>query len=186
MNNTPANKKALDAELKHMEQMHQDYEAELVKMRQMRQEYESKLNKVGTSDAELGQGNYDSLKAAIDKITLFGFFRAKYDHDDRDGIGSGANNKHFYMDLEAKMKVSDDWEAHFQSETRKGYTVNQSWRDDNDATTTNDAGSSDQDGTLQRVWVEGKPYGVGVALGTKWWGLGFQNVLRTCGRWYSG
>ncbi|SHI00035.1 hypothetical protein VA7868_01192 [Vibrio aerogenes CECT 7868] len=163
--------KALDAEVAKMEQMHQTYEAELQKMRQMREKYESNLAKMNDPKLDEGSSGYEALKAAIDRITFYGFFRAKYDHDDRDEIGLGAdtNNRHFYMDFEAKMKVSDEWEAHFQSEARKGYTVNQSWRDD--------PGSDDQDGTVQRIWVEGHPYdGVGLALGTKWWGLGFQAV----------
>jgi hypothetical protein len=66
------------------------------------------------------------------------------------------------------MKVGKTWEAHFQSETRKGYTSNQSWR--------SSASSDDQDGTFQRIWVEGRPGALGVMVGTKWWGYGFQCV----------
>jgi hypothetical protein len=173
-NNSSITQKKLDAELNRMEKMHQDYEAELIKMRQMRQDYEAKLKNIDTlpetkTDTELDDKSYKTLKDAIDRIYIYGLFRAKYDHDDPQPDGSGANNKHFYMDLEAKMKVSDNWDAHFQSETRKGYTVNQSWRE-------GDATDSDQDGTLQRIWVEGDPYDIGVELGTKWWGLGFQAV----------
>lgn len=96
-------------------------------------------------------------------------YQAKYDHDDSSASGGAENNnKHFYMDLEGKMKVGKTWEAHFQSETRKGYTSNQSWR--------NSASSDDQDGTFQRIWVEGHPGALGVTVGTKWWGYGFQCV----------
>lgn len=72
-----------------------------------------------------------SLEKKVDKIQLSGFVRAKYDHDSSTkDVGSQNNNKHFYMNLEGRMKVGNQWEAHFQSETRKGYTVNQSWRTD--------------------------------------------------------
>lgn len=151
------------ADHERMEKLQQQYEAELTKMEQLRTQYEAELKKMNTSDS-----NYASLKKDIDRIQISGFVRAKYDNDDKAGIGSQNNNKHFYMDFEGKMRVSDEWDAHFQSETRKGYTVNQSWRDN--------SSSSDQDGTFQRIWVEGRPGKLGVVVGTKWWGYGFQNV----------
>lgn len=113
---------------------------------------------------------YEALNKRLDNVMLSGFVRAKYDNDATDGSGERDNNKHFYMDFEGKMKVSKDWDAHFQSETRKGYTVNQSWRK-------GDTKNDDQNGTFQRIWVEGHPGALGVTVGTKWWGYGFQNVL---------
>lgn len=160
------------AQLKDMQKTQEKYETELSKIRQLRQKYEAELKKLDTQAQQAkieNKSKYDSLKEKLESITIFGFVRGKYDHDNREGIGSGTNNKHFYMDLEGKMKVSENWVARFQSETRKGYTVNQSWRDGN-------TGDDDQDGTFQRVWVEGNPYNIGIELGTKWWGLGFQNV----------
>lgn len=152
------------ANLSKLEKLQQKYEDEITKMQQLRQQYQDELQKIQSKDKD-----YNSLKDQINKVILSGFIRTKYDNDSEDGIGSGSNNRHFYMDLEGKMKVSKDWEAHFQSETRKGYTVNQSWRN-------GDSGSSDQDGTFQRIWVEGHPGKLGVTIGTKWWGYGFQNV----------
>ena len=130
------------------------------------QEYQAELQKMEARN----EARYQELSDKVNKIQLSGFVRAKYDHDSADNVSAGAenNNKHFYMDLEGKMKVSRDWEAHFQSETRKGYTQNQNWR--------TSSGSDDQDGTVQRIWVEGHPGKLGVTLGAKWWGLGFQNV----------
>ena len=111
---------------------------------------------------------YQELSNKVDRVQLSGFVRAKYDNDDAVS-GSENNNKHFYMNLEGKMKVGKTWEAHFQSETRKGYTSNQSWR-------SNGASDDDADGTFQRIWVEGHPGALGVTVGTKWWGYGFQCV----------
>jgi len=122
-------------------------------------EYGSELKKL--------DDKYNDLDKRVDNVMLSGFVRAKYDNDATDHVGND-NNKHFYMDLEGKMKVGKDWDAHFQSETRKGYTSNQSWR--------NNSKSDDQDGTFQRVWVEGHAGTVGVKVGTAWWGYGFQNV----------
>lgn len=114
--------------------------------------------------------HFQELSDKVDRVQLSGFVRAKYDHDDAaTSVGAENNNKHFYMNLEGKMKVGKIWEGHFQSETRKGYTTNQSWRSGN-------SDSSDQDGTFQRIWVEGRPGVLGVTAGTKWWGYGFQNV----------
>ncbi|MCE0495151.1 hypothetical protein [Vibrio salinus] len=170
---TSVDQKALDAQMQRMEEMHKSYEAELLKMTQMRKEYEARLEQAKTEEATPGamsEESYEKLKSLVDRIYFYGFFRAKYDVDDLDtDVGSGTNNRHFYLDFEAKMKVNDNWNAFFQSETRKGYTVNQSWRE-------GDAGSSDQDGTVQRIWTEGNVHGVGVTVGTKWWGLGFQAV----------
>ena len=149
-------------QIQKIEQLQNQYEVQLQELEALKAQYKN------NDQAENG-ATYQSLKELMDRISIFGFFRAKYDHDDPEPTGSGANNKHFYMDLEGKMKVSDIWDARFQIETRKGYTVDQSWRD-------GDKGSSDQDGTLQRIWVEGRPANIGVALGTKWWGYGFQAV----------
>lgn len=123
------------------------------------------LNKRVTTN----ENDIKDLKARVDNVMLSGFVRAKYDNDSANALGAENNNKHFYMDFEGKMKVADQWDAHFQSETRKGYTTNQSWRSTSKA--------DDQDGTIQRIWVEGKTGALGVTLGTKWWGYGFQNVI---------
>lgn len=122
-------------------------------------EYATELNKL---DAKV-----DKLDKRVDNVMLSGFVRSKYDSD-TSGDRSTNVNKHFYMNFEGKMKVNDSWDAHFQSETRKGYTANgQYWRK---------SGEDDQDGTFQRIWVEGKAGEIGVTMGKKWWGYGFQNV----------
>ena len=142
------------------------------------------LNKRVTTN----ENDIKDLKSRVDNVMLSGFVRAKYDHDDMDSsstFGQNDNNKHFYMDFEGKMKVADQWDAHFQSETRKGYTTNQSWRNSDYAINQNNGSvvkeerdnSDDQSGTFQRIWVEGKAGAVGVTMGTKWWGYGFQNVI---------
>lgn len=170
----------IQTELNKMQTMQQSYQSEIERMKQLREQYEAKLKQLSSQTTEQqkvvdqsvrtpNNSAYAKLQDKIDRIHIFGFFRAKYDHDDKPGVGADSNNKHFYMDLEAKMRVNKDWYAHFQSEARKGYTVNQSWRE-------GDPGKSDQDGTVQRIWVEGSAYDINIAVGTKWWGLGFQSV----------
>ena len=127
----------------------------------LKTEYDTELERL---DARV-----DSIEKRLDNVMLSGFVRAKYDSDSLEDRPGDDNNKHFYMNLEGKMAVAPGWDAHFQSETSKGWTVNQSWRE-------GDNGSDDQDGTFQRIWVEGKVGKVNVTTGTKWWGLGFQNV----------
>jgi hypothetical protein len=142
-----------------------------------------KLEKEYASEMKNLDAKYSALDKRVDNVMLSGFVRAKYDSDNAT-MGAQDNNKHFYMDFEGKMKVDENWDAHFQSETRKGYTSNQSWRPGYAydsatgtmvATTNNN--SNDQDGTIQRIWVEGKAGAIGVTVGAKWWGLGYQNVL---------
>lgn len=138
-------------------------------LKKLGDEYQIELKKLDATYNSLTrediQSNekYKTLEDKISKIQLSGFVRAKYDSDKQNGINTNVN-KHFYMNLEGKMKVDEQWDAHFQSETRDGYTANgQNWGDT-------------QDGTFQRIWVEGKSGATGITMGKKWWGLGFQNV----------
>lgn len=129
-------------------------------IKKLETEYSSELSKLNDK--------YEKLDKRVDNVMLSGFVRAKYDDDTSNGVGTNVN-KHFYMNLEGKMKIDDQWDGHFQSETRKGYTANgQGWR--------SSASDNDQDGTIQRIWVEGKSGATGVTMGQKWWGYGFQNV----------
>lgn len=112
---------------------------------------------------------YDSLDKRVDNVMLSGYVRAKYDSDRKNGHNSNGGNKHFYMDFEGQMKVNDQWDAHFQSETNKQYT-NSTW--DNKAT----GFDSENDGTFQRIWATGKVGNVGVTVGRKWWGYA-SNVI---------
>jgi hypothetical protein len=112
---------------------------------------------------------YDSLDKRVDNVMLSGYVRAKYDSDKTNGHNANSGNKHFYMDLEGQMKVNDQWDAHFQSETNKQYT-NSTW---GNATTGYD---SENDGTFQRIWATGKVGKVGVTVGRKWWGYA-SNVI---------
>jgi hypothetical protein len=162
-NNDDAQTADLQSQIEQMEKKNQEFEAQLS---QLRLDYDDNRKEMASMKND---GADSELTNSMERISLSGFVRAKYDHDTRDDFGAQNNNRHFYMNLDGKMKVSGDWDAHFQSETRKGYTVNQSWRD-------GDSSSDDQDGTIQRIWVEGRPNDIGVAFGTKWWGYGFQNV----------
>lgn len=159
----PTSQDQLAQQIEKIEALQKEYQEQLEQLKQLKDNYTKNVNEA----PEEQDKSYDSLKALVDRITLSGFFRAKYDRDDAEPVGADSNNKHFYLDLVAKMKVSDDWDANFESETRKGYTVNQTWRK-------GDTTSSDQDGTVQRIWVEGTPADLQITMGTKWWGLGFQ------------
>lgn len=128
-----------------------------------------KLEKEYNAELETIDARVTSLEGRLDNVKLNGFVRAKYDSDTRDDRAGDDNNKHFYMNLEGKMAVAPGWNARFQSETRKGYTTNQSWR--NDGSEDNDA-----DGTIQRIWVEGKSGQTNIEVGAKWWGIGYQNI----------
>jgi len=112
---------------------------------------------------------YDSLDKRVDNVMLSGYVRAKYDSDRVGDHNVDSGNKHFYMDLEANMKVDDRWSAHFQSETNKQYTAH-TWNNARNA-------DDDSDGTFQRIWVTGTVGDVGVSAGKKWFGVGPQSVL---------
>ncbi|MGM9581079.1 MAG: S-layer homology domain-containing protein [Anaerovibrio sp.] len=131
----------------------------------LRSEYSDELQRL--------DDRVDSLEKRLDNVMLSGYVRAKYDSDKLEDRAGDDNNKHFYMDLQGKMAVAPGWDAHFESETRKGWTGNQSWRVDKK---TGKEDKNDQDGTLQRIWVEGKLGDVALTVGNKWWGLGYQNI----------
>jgi hypothetical protein len=124
-------------------------------------EYSAELKGLGAK--------YDKLDKRVDNVMLSGFVRAKYDSDRLDGKNANGGNKHFYMDLQGQMKVNDNWDAHFESETNKQYT-NSTW---SNAATGYD---TENDGTFQRIWATGKVGKVGVTVGQKWWGYA-SNVL---------
>lgn len=117
------------------------------------QEYYRELDNMGVQLAE--------VKEKVDKVTLNGFMRAKYDSDTVGGKTSPVNgngNKHFYMDFEGTMKANENWDVHFQSETNETYSTNRSW--------------GENDGTFQRIWATGSVGAVDVTFGKKWWGYG--------------
>ena len=78
----------------------------------LKTEYDTELERL---DARV-----DSIEKRLDNVMLSGFVRAKYDSDSLEDRPGDDNNKHFYMNLEGKMAVAPGWDAHFQSETRKG------------------------------------------------------------------
>jgi hypothetical protein len=119
-------------------------------------EYSSELNKLNDK--------YDKLDKRVDNVILSGFVRSKYDSDTSNGSSNNVN-KHFYMDFEGTMKANDQWAGHFQSETRANYEARKNaWAAD------------DQQGTIQRIWATGSIGDVGVTIGKKWWGYGYQCV----------
>lgn len=134
-------------------------------------EYSSELDKLGAR-----MDKVETKVDALGSIKFNGFTRAKYDSDSAsDSFGNrniSGGNKHFYMDFEGQMKVNDSWTANFQSETRKDYTST-SWTGSNGAAGPSDEG---QDGTIQRIWLNGHVGKVGVTVGQKWWGYA-SNVL---------
>lgn len=122
----------------------------------LQQEYKGELSKL--------DDKYEKLNKRVDNVMLSGFVRTKYDHDETNHVGNNGN-RHFYMNLEGKMRVGETWNAHFQSETNKNYTGN------------GNRGNNGDNGTVQRIWVEGTPAPkLNVTVGAKWWGYGFQNA----------
>jgi hypothetical protein len=140
-----------------MTKMEKANDADKALIKKLDAEYSTEIDKLNDK--------YDKLDKRVDNVMLSGFVRSKYDSDTSNGRSTNVN-KHFYMDFEGTLKVNDTWAGHFQSETRANYMAHN-----------NSYGATEQYGTYQRIWTTGKIGDIGVTLGKKWWGYGFQNVI---------
>lgn len=112
-------------------------------------------------------------KSALERVNLHGFVRTQWDSDNNVKSDNEKDRSRFYMNLYGDFKVSDHWTARFQSETNRHYAGN------TQTTSTHKGNDSSDQGTIQRIWVDGT-YGKGgwVSIGRTWRGLGNQNMLQ--------
>lgn len=121
--------------------------------------------------ADKTQEELKEVKEKQEKVKLYGFVRASWDNDsDRnkgDIYDDEKTNSRFYLNLMADMKINNEWTGHLQSETNQRY-----------AHSTLDGHLAKQDGTIQRVWLEGHlKNGLDINVGRKWSFLGQQFSL---------
>ena len=134
----------------------------------MQAEYGSELKTLAADVKE--------LKDEVGKVKFNGFFRAQYDHDDKDVKGVDRSNDRFYLDLRGDYKVNDTWTVKTQIETHHRYSDDGSYN--TGFSKYSQKTWSGHDGNIKRVWVEGNfDNGAWVNVGRAWRGLGFQNVL---------
>ena len=121
--------------------------------------------------AKANKEEISELKKLQDKVKLYGFVRASWDNDsDRnkgDIYDDEKTNSRFYLNLMADMKINKEWTGHLQSETNQRY-----------ARSTLDGHYTRDDGTVQRIWLEGNlKNGLNINVGRKWSFLGNQFSL---------
>ena len=150
------------------DKMEQANIADRALIEKMQSEYDSELKAIKDDIAD--------LKDQVGKVKFYGFFRAQYDHDDKDTHGVDRSNDRTYLDLRADYKVNDQWTVKTQVETHHRYS------DDGSFNTGFSKYAqktwSGHDGNIKRVWAEGNfANGAWVNVGRAWRGLGFQNVL---------
>lgn len=134
----------------------------------MQSEYDSELKTIKDDIAD--------LKTQVGKVNFYGFMRAQYDHDDKDGKPLDRSNDRTYLDLRADYKVNDNWTVKTQVETHHRYSDDGSYN--TGFSKYSQKTWSGHDGNIKRVWVEGNfANGGWVNIGRAWRGLGFQNVL---------
>lgn len=134
----------------------------------MQSEYDSELKTIKDDVAD--------LKEKVGKLNFYGFMRAQYDHDDKDGKPLDRSNDRTYLDLRADYKVNDNWTVKTQVETHHRYSDDGSYN--TGFSKYSQKTWSGHDGNIKRVWVEGNfANGGWVNIGRAWRGLGFQNVL---------
>ena len=112
--------------------------------------------------AKANKEEISELKKLQDKVKLYGFVRASWDNDsDRnkgDIYDDEKTNSRFYLNLLADMKINKEWTGHLQSETNQRY-----------ARSTIDGYYTRDDGTVQRIWLEGNlKNGLNINVGRKW------------------
>ena len=128
------------------------------------------------SELKTLQADVQDLKEQVGKVNFNGFFRAQYDHDDKNTKGVDRGNDRFYLDLRGDYKVNDTWTVKTQIETHHRYSDDGSYN--TGFSKYSQKTWSGHDGNIKRVWVEGNfDNGGWVNIGRAWRGLGFQNVL---------
>ncbi len=128
------------------------------------------------SELKTLQADVQDLKEQVGKVNFNGFFRAQYDHDDKNTKGVDRGNDRFYLDLRGDYKVNDTWTVKTQIETHHRYSDDGSYN--TGFSKYSQKTWSGHDGNIKRVWVEGNfDNGAWVNVGRAWRGLGFQNVL---------
>lgn len=113
-----------------------------------------------------------------ERLKLYGYIRASWDNDTARNKGNAWSNEkensRYYLNLNADLKINDQWTGHFQSETNHSFAHN----------TAKDSGNKltpHQNGTIQRIWLDGNlKNGLQVSAGRKWSPLGMQFSLLGC------
>ena len=123
--------------------------------------------------AESNKNAIKGLKEVQNRFQLHGFARASWDDDNIRGYIDRNDNRRTYLDLKGKFIVNDKWNVNFESETNHRYAKYL----DADGNYKSHFGHDDEDGVIQRAWVEGRVGPVSLDVGRRWRGLGFQNVL---------
>lgn len=141
-------------------------------LNQLKEEFSEDLKQM-QSQIDKNTSDISKLKEDTERFKISGFGRVSWDNDNIKGYNDQNDNNRFYLDLKGKLKVNDDWNFNFESETNQRYARY--------VTSAGDVkyheGHDDSDGVIQRVWAEGNIDKLHVDVGRRWRGLGFQNVL---------
>lgn len=159
----------IDSRIAALEQQQSNLEKEIKELRHQNSQLK---NQTHSQEKQLN-GLSKSVKSELDRVQISGFGRVSWDNDNIKGYTDRNDNRRFYLDLKGKFKVNDDWNFNFESETNPRY-ANYVMAD---GTLKSHNGHDDEDGAIQRVWVEGKTGVVNYDIGRRWRGLGFQNIL---------
>ena len=119
-----------------------------------------------------------ALKKEQERVQLHGFVRAQYENrNDHAGTPVWENertNNRFFLNLQADLKVNQNWKGHFQIEANNRWRQNNSkTSDDYGHTRSHDKNANKDWGTIQRVWLTGDyPNGLQIDAGRHWTFLG--------------
>ena len=159
----------LDSRIAALEQQQQQLAAELAALKHQNSQLK---NQIKSQKSQL-KGLNKNLNTHKDRIQFTGFGRLSWDNDNIQGYVDRNDGKRSYLDLKAKFHVNDKWNFNFESETNERYAKKVS----SGGELKYHFGRDDEDGTIQRVWAEGKVGAWEIDAGRRWRGLGFQNVL---------
>ena len=159
----------LDSRIAALEQQQQQLAAELAALKHQNSQLK---NQIKSQKSQL-KGLNKNLNTHKDRIQFTGFGRLSWDNDNIQGYVDRNDGKRSYLDLKAKFHVNDKWNFNFESETNEHYAKKVS----SGGELKYHFGRDDEDGTIQRVWAEGKVGAWEIDAGRRWRGLGFQNVL---------
>ena len=162
-----------------------DINARIAALEAQQQKLSKQLNALKKENAKLkrtekvansNKAAIKNLKDAQNRIQINGFGRVAWDNDNIKSYNNNNDFRRTYLDLEAKYKVNDRWNANFQAETVQHYAKYVTAESKSQFYHPKDVDHKydNEHGTIQRVWLEGSVGKVNVDVGRRWRFLGYN------------
>lgn len=151
----------------------------------VRQELAGELKTLKKVDKQVKRNTADikKMKSFVDKLEIGGFGQVRYENNNSRGYMNQNDNDRYYMSLNTKYKVNDDWKVCTEWEINHRYgnyhnfkgAINEGSDPKNQAYAGGGRGDSK---FYPRLWIEGNlNKRLSIDIGRKWRGLGYQVMM---------